>query len=229
MASGSDRCWRFELAEDLDVPFILWSIDARNAIQVAILNLQKCGPAQGISRGNNPTRFTELTGVAFSLWRAAFLASLATSPQTSGQTGKKGDSKVEHAHDLLCTVLASNAVLFGDDKRTRYWMCEYYIDNAAYRIARLVDEVSEESLPTHVHRFHGFWSGSQVDPDYVASARAWMIIFETFKWLVERLMTDIQLTEVAPIRCLDPSDYQFTPKPASLGDFLLDASAIVQR
>jgi hypothetical protein len=217
------------LTETLDVPFILWSIDARNAIQVAILNLQKCGPAQGISAGTNPTRFSELTGVGFSLWRAAFLASMATSPQTSGQSGKKGDSKVEHAHDLLCTVLASNAVLFGDDRRTRYWMCEYYIDNAAYRVSRLIGQISGESLPPHVHRFHNFWSGSQVDPDYVASARAWMVIFETFTWLVERLMTDLRLTKIAPMKPLDPSDYQFTPKPASLGDFMLDASATAQR
>jgi hypothetical protein len=56
-----------------------------------------------------------------------------------------------------------------------------------------------------------------------------MVIFETFTWLVERLMTDLRLTKIAPMKPLDPSDYQFTPKPASLGDFMLDASATAQR
>jgi hypothetical protein len=216
------------MAENLDVPFLLWSIDARNAIQTAVLNLQQCGLAQGIGVGTNPTRFGELTGIGFSLWRAAFLASMAISPQTAGESGKKGDSKVEHAHDLLCTVLSSNSVLFGDDRRTKYWMCEYYIDNAAYRVSRLISQISGESLPAHVHRFHNFWSGSQVDPDYVASARAWMIIFETFTWLVERLIGDLRLTNVAPMKPLDPADYQFKPKPASLDAFMSDASGTVR-
>jgi hypothetical protein len=56
---------------------------------------------------------------------------MATRPQIhQPEIDATPDSQAAHASDLLRTILASNAVGFGDDRRTEYWMGQYHIDES---------------------------------------------------------------------------------------------------
>ncbi|MBB4368278.1 hypothetical protein GGD63_001057 [Bradyrhizobium sp. cir1] len=212
--------------ESLDYEFIRWSIDARKSIQAAILNLTQCadGPMRG---GKNAERFTELTGVAFSLWRAAFLASMGTTPLVDDRmpdsTDKKSQAKVDHAADLLRTILASNTVSFADDRRTQSWMAEFYIDNASMRLMRYIEKHGPEFIKAPVERFINYAREHQVPTGLVASAHAWTIIFACFNEVLDALVSDMKRKNLVTVNVLDNSNYKFRPRPATLEDLFLEA------
>ncbi|HEX8527022.1 hypothetical protein [Allosphingosinicella sp.] len=69
----------------------------------------------------------ELTGVAFSLWRAVFL---------SDTTGEFGDQLAD-LNKLLVSLISDNSVLYQTDKNARNWSFRYYLDNADHRLRAL--------------------------------------------------------------------------------------------
>jgi hypothetical protein len=69
----------------------------------------------------------ELTGVAFSLWRAVFL---------SDTTGEYKDQLAD-LRKFLVSLIADNTVLYVTDKNARNWSFRYYLDNALLRLRRI--------------------------------------------------------------------------------------------
>ena len=69
----------------------------------------------------------ELTGIAFSLWRAVFL---------SDTTGEFEDQFAD-VKTFLVSLISDNAVLYNTDKNARNWSFRYYLDNAVLRLGKL--------------------------------------------------------------------------------------------
>jgi hypothetical protein len=219
------------MAEELDIEFVRWSLDARKGIQSAILNLVTCHSApNSLAAGQHALRFSALTGVAFSLWRAAFLASMETRPRLDERlpgSDKKSKAQTDHAADLLRTILASNAVGFGDDRRTESWMGQYYIDNAGFRVAHYLDHWGPEVVPAHIQRFNEYWAEQVVPTDYAASALAWMVIYAPFVSLIADLMKSMNKPLVTEMDMLETGAYRFKPRPVRLDNITLDSTATV--
>ena len=73
-----------------------------------------------------------LTGAAFSLWRAVFLA-----PQ--GPTGTEdmignGIKFIGNGIKFLDKVLRDNSISYGDEKKRRDWSFGYYLNSARFRL-----------------------------------------------------------------------------------------------
>lgn len=66
----------------------------------------------------------ELLAVAFSLWRAAFLAD---------KTGKR-EQVFTHGRDFLARLIEDNAIAYPQDKTAREWSFNYYTRNARYSL-----------------------------------------------------------------------------------------------
>jgi hypothetical protein len=220
------------MPEQLDVELIWWSIDARRGIQSAILNLARC-QTNALRAGDNAERFSELSGIAFSLWRAAFLSSMGSRPRLGERTssdvpqngGKEvSSSQTDHAAELLRVIVASNAVGFADDRRTQYWMGQYYIDNAGYRADHYIERWGPQTEPAYFQRFRELWHEKQVPADFAASAAAWMIIYAPFVDLLLQFMSEVGIKPVSEFQRLETSAYKFIPRPASLGDFFTDSN-----
>ncbi len=65
-----------------------------------------------------------LIAASFSLWRAVFLAENVREPNS-----------VRVAQKLfLATVISTNAIGFGDDKRSSAWSVGFYLENAKHRL-----------------------------------------------------------------------------------------------
>ncbi len=71
-----------------------------------------------------------LVGVAFSLWRAAFLA--------DGEVADKpGTVAVAHAASFLERLIQNNAINYAEDRSARNWTFGYYMNAAGYTLTRL--------------------------------------------------------------------------------------------
>jgi hypothetical protein len=66
----------------------------------------------------------ELLAVAFSLWRAAFLAD---------KTGRR-EQVFTHGRNFLARVIEDNAIAYTQDKNAREWTFNYYTRNARYSL-----------------------------------------------------------------------------------------------
>jgi hypothetical protein len=186
-----------------------------------MLNLVTCYKTSDLNSGDRAARFGMLTGIAFSLWRAAFLASLGVRPYLdAGVPVENKPSQAAHAVELLRTVLATNTVSFAVDQKTQYWMGQYYIDNAAYRLDEYMRSWPEGGHPIPMQRFNRFWSETQLAADYVESARAWMLIFKPFADLVRAFMAEMNVQPISKMDAPEAGDYHFEPHPASLESFL---------
>jgi len=69
----------------------------------------------------------DLAAIAFSLWRAVFLA------DRRGTT----EAKMADAKDFVEKMLTDNAIAFTQDRTAREWTFSYYTDNAWYRLKDL--------------------------------------------------------------------------------------------
>lgn len=71
-----------------------------------------------------------LAAIAFSLWRAVFLADRTT----------KIEAKNKGAKDFLERLLVDNSVGFSNDRFSRDWTFLYYLDNAEFRLLGLLED-----------------------------------------------------------------------------------------
>lgn len=106
-----------------DHAHIDWLIRSREANQRASLQLHKLIDAHLI--GSKPvkslsTKAQVLTAVCFSLWRAAFLAD---------KTGVH-EATIKHAHEFLGKMLTDNAITYPQDRASREWTFNYYMEAA---------------------------------------------------------------------------------------------------
>jgi hypothetical protein len=69
----------------------------------------------------------ELAGIAFSLWRAVFLA------DREGTVAQKNAD----AKEFIGKMLTDNTIAFAQDRAFREWTFNYYLDNALLRLADL--------------------------------------------------------------------------------------------
>jgi hypothetical protein len=109
-----------------------WVIHGRARSQIAALKicaLMKDYPNE-IRTKRLATQIQRLAAVAFSLWRAVFLAD---------RTGRI-DAKMADAEKFLGKMLTDNAIAFAQDRSAREWTFNYYVDNAYYRLAIFQDK-----------------------------------------------------------------------------------------
>jgi hypothetical protein len=104
-----------------------WMVAARNEIQSLMFRLRNRWDEMGSE--HTTTRRAAL-GVAFSLWRAAFL--LVEKEQT--QSPEDTERLDPIARQFLERVIRTNAIGFGDDLQFRRWTGVYYVENAVRRI-----------------------------------------------------------------------------------------------
>jgi hypothetical protein len=106
-----------------------WVIDGRAKNQRAALDLYEMvkNHTPRIRKLGLLADVQNLAAVAFSLWRAVFLAD------------RKGkiEAKLADAEYFLGKMLTDNAIAFTQDRTAREWTFNYYIDNAWYRLDRL--------------------------------------------------------------------------------------------
>lgn len=109
--------------ELLDHAHLDWLIRSREANQRASLQLHKLIDAHllGIKPAKSlSTRAQVITSVCFSLWRAAFLAD---------KTGVH-EATIKHAHEFLGKMLTDNAITYPQDRASREWTFNYYMEAA---------------------------------------------------------------------------------------------------
>jgi hypothetical protein len=106
-----------------------WLVEGRSANQRSTLNLYRIIHRERKLNSNAELHQAaqELTGVAFSLWRAVFL---------SDTTGEFGDQLAD-LNKLLVSLISDNSVLYQTDKNARNWSFRYYLDNADHRLRAL--------------------------------------------------------------------------------------------
>jgi len=114
-----------------------WLIDGRSANQRSTLELYRIisgGERKLNSNVELQEAAQELTGVAFSLWRAVFLS------DTSGEYA----DQLADVKKFLVSLISDNTVLYVTDKNARNWSFRYYLDNAVHRLRKL-SRVSDPS------------------------------------------------------------------------------------
>lgn len=75
----------------------------------------------------------KLVAIAFSLWRAAFLAD---------KTAKR-EAVFTHAKDFLRQVIEDNTISYLADRKAKEWTFNYYVDNARFSLEELAKRWSE--------------------------------------------------------------------------------------
>lgn len=110
------------------IPYLRWLVFSRDQNQQASLDLYEAFKScDGASRSRAGRT---LVAVGFSLWRAAFLAD---------RTGKL-EARASHAETFLLKMIGDNAINYPQDRESREWTFNYYLDNAYYRL----DEISDK-------------------------------------------------------------------------------------
>ena len=107
----------------LDHAHLEWLIDSREANQRASLQLHKLITAHMADvKTKKPLSIKAqvLTAVCFSLWRAAFLAD---------KTGTH-DATIDDAYAFLGKMLTDNAITYPQDRASREWTFNYYMEAA---------------------------------------------------------------------------------------------------
>jgi len=116
--------------ETIDPEHIEWLVENRAKNQKTAAKLFKLldEHSDEIRKRNLVWAATALVGVAFSLWRAAFLAD---------KRGTKREITLNAAKDFLGGMLRDNVIAFSQDRRNREWTFNYYIQNALDRLNQL--------------------------------------------------------------------------------------------
>lgn len=115
-----------------DAKHLGWVIDSRRENQAATLRLYKLFETykDEIHDPILSKKAQRLVGVAFSLWRAAFLAD---------KTGKR-TKVLSDARGFLAKMLTDNAISFQNDRNLREWAFNYYMNAATDSLALLARE-----------------------------------------------------------------------------------------
>lgn len=107
---------------------LTWSLQRRSDVQEQSLRLYKLMDIRATNSIGRRRRL--LVGVAFSLWRAVFLAY---------RTGQR-DLKNAEAKAFLGKILITNAIGFADDRASQEWTFRYYADSARHRLEELQED-----------------------------------------------------------------------------------------
>jgi hypothetical protein len=113
------------MAEKPDITHLGWSIDQRANIQHTLLALYAYVRRSRAREGwVEPMLLDHCIAAAFSLWRAVFLAEIV----------RDYDNIEKAQEDFLASVISTNAITFGDDRRNSAWTVSFYLENAKHRL-----------------------------------------------------------------------------------------------
>ncbi len=106
---------------------LAWAIEARNRSQKLLLALYAFGQqnSYGLPESAEAKEFSVLVAVAFSLWRAAFLADAPT---------RTWPDALHDAQVLVEKVLSTNTIAFSTEHGLQGWTAGYYLKNAQLRL-----------------------------------------------------------------------------------------------
>ncbi len=106
---------------------LTWLVKWRSHNQKTSLNLYAALEAHSDKITQNADLTTcgiSLVAVSFSLWRGVFLA------DRSGHD----EDRFDHAKAFLGALIGDNAISYTQDKNSREWTFNYYINNARHRL-----------------------------------------------------------------------------------------------
>ncbi|MGM4917477.1 hypothetical protein [Tardiphaga sp. 813_E8_N1_3] len=118
-----------------DLEQIKWAVESRSRNQMSVIRLLELFDKYE-ARWNSKKysrAAQDLSSVAFSLWRAAFLAD---------KSSKRSDVFAK-ARAFLTRVVEENAIGFPQDKQWRDWTFNYYSRSAQYSLQHLAQTWSE--------------------------------------------------------------------------------------
>ena len=108
---------------------INWLIDSRHKNQTETARLHGLlRRYKGHFHGSRSRKAHILVAVAFSLWRAAFLAEKAED---------KDATSLGHAETFLQTLLVDNAINYQQDRKARKWTYRFYMDASRSQLEKL--------------------------------------------------------------------------------------------
>ena len=117
-------------ADNIPIENLKWAIAARDRSQRLLLALYALGEQKGVAEPRpHAGTFSVLVGVAFSLWRAAFLADAPT---------RTGPEALDDARKLLKAVLRTNTISFGTEHSLQGWTAGYYLKNTKLRLEEIL-------------------------------------------------------------------------------------------
>jgi len=164
-----------------------WLVRRRNDTQLLLLShynfLKKHRNALLAGEELHRSIFGLLIGAAFSLWRSVFLAE-----------AERGWEKIlEQAEKFLKTVIEDNAINYTQDKTMRDWSVGYYLNNARYRVDRILSKLPDCKTKdnTAFVEFRKIKQTGIDQPDHDPT-KAWDAVFEAVKALFELLEHRIQ-------------------------------------
>lgn len=124
-----------------------------------------------------------MCGIAFSLWRSAFLM------YELGPDSRTPQEIVSHQRALLLQLARDNSATFGTEKETRFWMIGFHLNNARNRLLDLFNRIGRVN-----HQF-----GSMKPYDYRMSrtrnlSDEWDDIHSELKTLIQELVDNLKLS-----------------------------------
>ena len=122
--------------DDLTPEHLDWLVESRARNQRACLEIFKsieAFPDRAKSRKFRSQTYY-LVSVAFSLWRAAFLAD---------HQGGEGTEVFSDARAFLAQIITNNAIGYTQDRNSREWTFSYYMIAAANSLAKLSERWPE--------------------------------------------------------------------------------------
>jgi hypothetical protein len=127
-------------SSDENLDHLAWAIKSRSSNQIYSLRLLTLFSKydQIWKRKRFARAAQDLTAVAFSLWRAAFLAE---------KTGKRADV-FSHGKSFLQRVIEDNIISYPQDKASREWTFNYYTRNARASL-QLLNKYWPEVVPVY--------------------------------------------------------------------------------
>jgi hypothetical protein len=133
------------MTEKKKAEYLEWLVECRSRNQRTSLQLYQLLEAHSEKIKNNSRLLQvsiSLIAVSFSLWRAVFLAD-----RTGGAHERFG-----HAFAFLETLIRDNAITYVQDKSSREWTFNYYINNARYRLVSLSEKYKDILPPISLSR-----------------------------------------------------------------------------
>ena len=158
------------------IDHLSWLIEARaknNKTGLKLLSLFHDYPAE-IRKHLYIDEAQELVAIAFSLWRAAFLAD---------RKGLKEERLID-AESFLRKVLVDNQIGFTQDRLWREWAFNYYLDDALFRLKNLEDQWAEGGFV--------LWSGLRPPKGKRTSKNRWDRLHAAFAKAVDFLAKDLE-------------------------------------
>jgi hypothetical protein len=164
-------------SEPLTQDFADWLLTRRADIQRLMVDLYFFSKSNCQLQEHEPDRliYGHLVAIAFSLWRAAFLA----------DRRRDWTSTFEGLHAALDKLIRDNSFLFPDEKNSGSWTVTYYLQNARLRLLHAQRHLKESHIrPDYTNL------ASQIHEEFGENARdTWDTLLLATKFLFTHLQS----------------------------------------